>query len=142
MKMDNTLSRISRIRENANRIIVEELEKRGHHGLAPSHGDIIAALLSKGELTKTEISNQINRDRSTVTVLIRKLEKLGYVATRINNEDNRSRIVYLTQKGREVKQAFLEISEMLYSIQYKGMTEKQIESFREGLELVYRNFKG
>ena len=31
---------------------------------------------------------------------------------------------------------------MIYSIQYKGMTEKQIESFREGLELVYRNFKG
>ncbi|SHI00908.1 MarR family winged helix-turn-helix transcriptional regulator [Clostridium grantii] len=141
MKADNTISKISRIKEYTNKLIVEELINRGYNGLAPSHGDIIAALLKKGEMTKTEISNSICRDRSTVTVLVRKLNELGYLSTRTNEEDSRYSMVFLTEKGKELKEDFIEISEKLYSIQYIGMTEEQIKSFKDGLEMVYDNFK-
>ena len=141
MKADNTISKISRIKEYTNKLIVEELIRRGYNGLAPSHGDIIAALLKKGELTKTEISNSICRDRSTVTVLVRKLNQLGYLSTRTSEEDSRYSMVFLTEKGKELKKDFIEISEKLYSIQYIGMTEEQIKNFKDGLEMVYQNFK-
>lgn len=140
MRVDNTISRISKIKYVSNNLIVKELEKRGHSGLAPSHGDILSALIFHGEMTKTEISNKINKERSTVTTLIKKLEKEGYLSSRINEEDSRSAIVYLTPKGKIMKKDFIEISEMLYEIQYSGMSEEQIESFKKGLELVYKNF--
>jgi DNA-binding MarR family transcriptional regulator len=53
----------------------------GYEEIAPSHGDLISVLMFRGEMTKTELANVINRDRSTVTVLIKKLEKLGIIAT-------------------------------------------------------------
>ncbi len=107
MMMDGTISRISRIRSNANKLIVKELELRGHYGLAPSHGNILSILIFEGEMTKTFLSDKINKDRSTVTVLLRKLQQLGYIDTKINTEDSRSHVVYLTQKGSDMKKDFI-----------------------------------
>jgi len=141
MKADNTVSRISKVRDLANQIISSELEKRGHLGLATSHGDILSVLLRNYEMTKTEISNKIGRERSTVTTLLKKLERLGYVSFRVNEEDARSTIVSLTEKAILMKKDFIEISEKLYDIQYQNMDEAQVKSFKEGLEQVYQNFK-
>ncbi len=141
MRIDNTISRISRIRDLANQVIVKELELRGHVGLVPSHGNILSALLYHGEMTKTEISNGIKKERSTVTTLLRKLENLGYIVSRVNEEDARSTIVSLSEKGILMKEDFIEISEKLYDIQYQHLDEEQVKCFKEGLEQVYQNFK-
>jgi len=140
MKADNTVSIIGKIKDAANQLIVRELVKRGHEGLAPSHGEILSLLLFKGELTKTEIAASINRERSTVTTLIKKLEALDYIKSRVNEADARSTIVSLTEKGQLMKKDFIEISEILYERQYKGMTKGQIESFRRGLLKMHENF--
>ncbi|BEP29258.1 MarR family winged helix-turn-helix transcriptional regulator [Helicovermis profundi] len=140
MKIDNMISKMGKIKEKANELIIEELNKRGHVGLAPSHGDILSTLIFHGNMTKKEISNKINRKQSTVTTLISKLEKLGYLSSQVNLEDARSIVVSLTEKGYKMKNDFIEISEMLYKIQYKGMTEDQIEKFKENLDRVYKNF--
>ncbi len=141
MRTDNTISLIGRVRGQANKLIYRELHDRGHKGLAPSHGNVLAVLLSKGEMTKTEISNAIGRDRSTVTVLLKKLEKNGYITTRVNDEDSRSAIVYLTEKGEAFREGFTEISEKIYDVQFRGMTEEQITQFKSCLEILYTNFK-
>lgn len=141
MGIDNTISRISQIRDLANQVIIKELELRGHVGLAPSHGNILSALLFHGEMTKTEISNGIKKERSTVTTLLKKLEKLGYIVSRVNEEDARSTIVSLSEKGILMKGDFIEISEKLYDTQYQHMDEEHVKYFKEGLEQVYQNFK-
>jgi len=141
MKVDNTISMIGKIKDGANVIIVRELEARGHAGLAPSHGEILMILLFQGEKTKTDIANAIGRERSTVTTLLQKLDRLGYIESRINQEDARSTIVSLTEKGLGMKKDFIEISELIYDRQYRGMTKKQIESLRVCLTKMQKNFK-
>jgi len=141
MRVDNTISRVSQIRDLANQVIIKELELRGHMGLVPSHGNILSALLFHGEMTKTEVSKIIKKERSTVTTLLKKLENLGYIVSRVNEEDARSTIVSLSEKGILMKDDFIEISEKLYDIQYQYMDEEQIKFFKEGLEQVFQNFK-
>lgn len=138
--MDNTIKLISRIRDKANEFIVSELEARGHHGLAPSHGDILSVLFKLGEQTMTEISLKIGKERSTVTTLIDKLIKLGYVTTKKYEEDNRLTIVSLTNKGKELEPDFIEISEKLYNKQYNNMTEEEKNIFRILLDKMHKNF--
>lgn len=142
MKADNTIAMIGRIREKANEFIVKELVKRGHEGLAPTHGNILATLLFQGEMTKTDIAERIKRERSTVTTLISKLEKLGYIESRTNEEDGRSKIVSLTTKGESVRNDMIEISESLFEQQYIGMNDDEVRQFRHGLKKVYDNFMG
>ncbi len=141
MKMDNTISIISRIKSLSDSIIVQELEKRGHTGLAPSHGNILQTLISSEELTKTEIASRIKKEKNTVTSLIKKLKDLGYIETKVNEEDARSTIVFLTQKGIAMKEDFLEISEKLYDIQFEQLEDSQIKAFKMLLEIVHDNFE-
>lgn len=140
MKYDNTINLISRIRELSGSLIVSELEKAGIKGVVPSHGDIIVALIKHRELTMTEIAEGINKDRSTVTTLVKKLNKLGFTDTKKNELDQRSSLVFLTPKGRELEKGFEEISEKLYSIQYEGITDEEREVFRRVLIKMHENF--
>lgn len=140
MKYDNTINLISRIRELSGNVIVSELEKAGVAGIVPSHGDIIVTLIKHRELTMTEIAERIKRDRSTVTTLVKKLNKLGFTDTKKNELDQRSSLVFLTPKGRELENGFKEISEKLYSIQYEGVTDEEREVFRRVLVKMHDNF--
>jgi DNA-binding MarR family transcriptional regulator len=141
MKSDNTIYLISRIKEAASVFIVSELEKLGMKGIVPSHGDIIATLIKHEELTMTEIAKNINRDRSTVTTLIKKLNKIGVTTTKKNEEDQRSSLVYLTTKGKELEEGFRIISERLYDIQFEEVNKEEEENFRCVLEKMNNNFK-
>ncbi|MTI71671.1 MAG: MarR family transcriptional regulator [Firmicutes bacterium] len=140
MNSDNTIHLIGRIKEEANKLIKKELKELGIDNLAPSHGDILAVLFNYEELTKTEIAEKINRDRSTVTTLVNKLLKLRLVDSKENPEDRRSNKIYLTKKGKELKTGFTKISEKLYKIQYKDITEEEREVFRRVLKKMHKNF--
>ncbi len=140
MKADNTIHLIGRIREKANNFIVQELQKLGIKGVVPSHGDILVTLFKHNELTMTDIANRIHRDRSTVTTLVNKLMKFGYIAARKNPEDGRSSIIFLTQKGRELESGFYEISQKLYEVQYKGISDEEKQVLQKLLTKINSNF--
>lgn len=140
MKSDKTIYLISRIREKANEFILKELEQIGFMDIAPSHGDILATLFKYGECSMSDIANSIHRDRSTVTALVNKLIKLGYIYSRKDVKDSRSTIIFLTEKGKELEPGFKEISQMLYNIEYKGISEEEQEAFEKILKKIYNNF--
>jgi DNA-binding MarR family transcriptional regulator len=140
MRTDDTISLISKIKEKADRFIVKELENLGLQNIAPSHGDILSALFKYHEATMTEIANAIHRDRSTVTALVNKLTALGYVASRKDPKDNRSSIIYLTEKGVSLEPGFREISEKLYRLEYAGVTDEEKEIFRDLIQRINDNF--
>lgn len=140
MKLDNSIYLIGRIRESAQVFLLKELEVLGFTGIAPSHGDILVALFQFKELTMTEIANQIHRDRSTVTTLVNKLYKFGYVALAKDPNDARSTIVSLTKKGEDLEPGFHEISQKLHDIVYNGINEKEKETFQRVLKRIYDNF--
>lgn len=139
-KMDNSIVLISRIRENVNLFLINELEEIGLSGIAPSHGDIFTTLFKYDELTMTEIADNINRDRSTVTTLVKKLIKLGYVDSRENPEDRRSSLVFLTKEGKKLKEDFKRISYKLFEREYQGISEEERKVFLKILNKVHKNF--
>ena len=131
---------ISKVRENANKFITEEMDKWGVKGLAPSHGDILSALLKHERLTMKELADKIGRDKSTVTVLVDKLIKQGFVEKTRDIEDNRVVFVSLTEKGRELRPMFDSISKDLISTVYKGMSENEKEELIKTLTKIKNNF--
>lgn len=140
MERDNTIHLIARIHEKANNFILRELSLVGLKDIAPSHGDILVTLFKHSECTMTDISNSIHRDRSTVTTLVNKLIKLGYVSSKKDTNDSRSTIIYLSEKGQELKPSFKEISKKLYNTEYEGISEVEKELFQKLLEKIYNNF--
>ena len=123
--MQKALSLISRIHEKGNKFIVDRLNKNGLAGLVPSHGDILAVLYVEGKSTMHDIAKKIHRTKPTITVLVDKLEKLGFVKREKSLEDNRITYIALTDKGLEFKVLFDEISINLNKMLYKNLSDEE-----------------
>ncbi len=122
MKQGNAISLISRIHENANKLMLRELSQNGIEGIVPSHGEIMAHLFANEELTMKDIAERIHRSKPTVTVLIDKLVAYGYVQKAKSALDNRVTFIRLTPKGRDLQPVFQKVSSKLTARIYAGMS--------------------
>jgi DNA-binding MarR family transcriptional regulator len=140
MEKRDVISLISKIREKVNRLIVSEMSEHGVEDIATSHGDIIYSLFKKPRMTMAEIAEKIRRDKSTVTALVDKLVRLGYVAKERDTEDTRVVYVTLTEKGNELRPVFEEISSRILEVFYKDISENEKEELLRILNKIYNNF--
>ena len=136
--MSAILSLISKIHEKGNRFIIEELKNNGAEGLVPSHGDILFCLYKNGKMTMKDIANCIHRTKPTVTVLVDKLEKLGYLKREPSDEDNRCTYIVLTKKGEDFKVIFEKISEKLNEMLYKNLSPEESELIEKLLRKILK----
>lgn len=140
--IDSIISIIGSIHNNANKLIVEELKKHNLEGLAPSHGDILILLYDNEEgVPMNKITSSINKDKSTVTALVNKLEKMNLLVKFKNDTDSRSTMVKLTQKGLDTKPIVMDkISKKLLNTTYKNFTQEEKEVICVLLEKIKDNF--
>jgi len=129
MKKGNALALISGIREKANRFIVRELENHGIKGIVPSHGDILVILFQEEKCSMKELANRINRTKPTVTVLIEKLMEYGFVEREKSRTDSRVTYVKLTNKGKNLKPVFDDISKKIDALLYGDLNDGEPEIF-------------
>ena len=130
---------MSRIREQANKLIVRELRQRGVEGIVPSHGEIMVHLFAAEKCTMQNLAKQINRTKPTVTVLIEKLVACGYVVKEKSAEDNRVTLIKLTAKGLELKPIFEVISAKMNAVVYQGLCEEEAEMLEKVLTQINGN---
>ncbi|ALP35084.1 transcriptional regulator [Paenibacillus sp. IHB B 3084] len=136
MLKNNAAALIGTIRDSINKLIVSELESNGIEGIVPTHGGILMFLYQKDGLSIKELTQKISRQQPTVTVLIDKLVKLGYVERKKEREDSRVTLIYLTDKGKELEPVFEAISNRLKETIYGGLKDEEKEQLEYLLEHV------
>jgi DNA-binding MarR family transcriptional regulator len=76
------------------------LAECGHDQVRPRHGAILAYLDDTGA-TPTELARMSAQHKQVIGRLLDELEALGYVERRQNPADRRSKLVVLTDHGRD-----------------------------------------
>ena len=141
MDVNSSISLLSNIHSITADFLTERLKNKGFPDFASSHGNILFQLSVNEKMTMGELAERINRDKSTTTVLVRKLEKDGFITGEADPADKRSRIIYLTEKGKQFNKTARELSSELLGTFYKGFTEEEKEVFVQTLLRVKNNFK-
>jgi len=136
----NAVSLIGKVRDAAYKLILLELEKQGIKGIAPSHGDILYCLYKKNGLPIKELAESIHRTQPTVTVLVDKLQKLGYVERIKSQEDSRVTLINLTEKGKQLEPIFNHVSIKLNEAIYGDFNVTEKEQLEHLLERILTNF--
>lgn len=140
MKTRDAVSLISKIKEKTSRFILTEMAEQGIHDLATSHGDIIYALYNHQHMTMAEIAKNIRKDKSTVTALVDKLVRTGYVAKERDATDSRIVHVALTTKGEALQPIFEDISQRLLDTFYANVTDDEKKELLRILIKIHDNF--
>lgn len=132
---------ISKTKKKMTRFIEKSLKEKGLDDLVPSYGNILTVLYSNnGKLSMSEIGQLIGKDKSTITALVDKLSKLGYVKKEKCIEDRRVTYIILTEKGRAIEGKVNDISGKVNLIAYKNFSKKEKDIFLELLKKMNNNF--
>ena len=140
MNINSSISLLSNIHTITADFLIERLKERGFPDFASSHGNILFQLSVNDKMTMGDLAEKINRDKSTTTVLVRKLESEGFITGEPDPADKRSRIIFLTEKGKQFNSIAQELSKELLDTFYKGFTEDEKNIFLGFLLKIKNNF--
>lgn len=91
------------------------------------------------EVTQREIEKHLNLKNPTVTGLLKRLDEKGFVLCVQSPSDKRCKNVYLTEKAFDIQKKMESDRKKLDKRLTIGMTKKEVEVFRRGLEKVLYN---
>jgi len=100
----------------------------------------MSTLFKKDRASMKELAERIGRDKSTVTALVNKLMRNGYVAKDKDPDDSRITYLCLTAKGRSLERDFDEISGKLIATAFRGFSQREREKIVKGIMKMLNNF--
>ena len=91
------------------------------------------------EVTQREVEKHLNLKNPTVTGLLKRLDEKGFVLCVQSPTDKRCKNIYLTEKAFDIQKKMESDRKKLDKRLTIGMTKKEVEVFRRGLEKVLYN---
>lgn len=141
-KLENTLySSIARLYHKNRCFMDEQLRKRGITELGFSHVRIIIILHVFKVLSMKEVTEKISKDKSTVTILVNKLEKKGYLRKKVCEEDRRVTYLELEDKAKEILNIIFEVSDIFQSRVEKILDEEERKMFIKIMSKLIENWE-
>ncbi|MBC6147243.1 MarR family transcriptional regulator [Listeria welshimeri] len=80
--------------------------------------------------TSVEIGKNLDMDKPTISGIVKRLEKKGYLIKERNIEDNRSYYLQLTSDGKHIVQACQQLSDEIVKFFLKPLTKHEITNLQ------------
>jgi len=129
------------LRTQINEFIKLKLKEAGNTELVPSHGSLLSYVYENGGRVQIkELYDVMLKQKSTITEMIKRLIKLGYLTKEASAEDKRVSYVVATEKAWAFRDAFSGISEDLQDKVFTDFTDEEAEEFVRLLKKAIKNF--
>ena len=135
---------LSQVHQVCGRVWNKILRENNMADLEGARGRIIFVLWTKGGRDGVPIKTLCEKtslDKSTLTGIIDRLERDGYIERKPSETDKRSTLISLTGKEQEFAQNVQKVSNQMNKIFYKGFTDEEILQFDSMLERILVNCK-
>lgn len=104
-------------------------------------GDIDRQLKQEKKFCQKDLERTMNLRGSSITSLLQRLERKGFIVRSSGDEDGRTKQLQITEKGikliEEMEAVFLSVEDMLL----KNMKKDEKEIYKMLLEISYQNFQ-
>ena len=132
---------LSQVHQVCGRVWNKILRDNNMADLEGARGRIIFALWGKDGVPIKTLCEKTSLDKSTLTGIIDRLERDGYITKKPSETDKRSTLISLTGKEQEFAQNVQKVSNQMNRIFYKGFTDEEILQFDTMLERILANCK-
>jgi len=117
--LDRLFSQICRLKHARVHTLYEAL------GLYRGQSRMLRALWDQEGLTHTELSRQLRVQPATITKMLQRMEKAGFVERRQDPDDQRVSRVYLTAAGQAVREDVQQVWRRLEEEAFASFTEEE-----------------
>ena len=137
----SVLNLMSKIRSRAFLHLEKELAKLGIADLSPSHGDVLFVVSKFQPIDMRELAKMTGRDKSTLTQLVNRLIKNGYLNRIVPESDRRRAEILLTKKADLVAPILLKIGRNLEKKMLDGMSIQTSKMLIQTMQRIYDNLE-
>ena len=127
------LSQVCKLRRARGSVLLDEI------GLYRGQHFILSALWEKEGITHSELAEQCHVRPATITNSLKRMEKTGLVERRQDTEDQRVSRVYLTDAGRNIRDAVERVWNELEEQTFAGLSLEEHVLLRRLLLQVREN---
>ena len=132
---------LSQVHQVCGRAWNKILRQNNMADLEGARGRIIFALWGKDGVPIKTLCEKTSLDKSTLTGIIDRLERDGYIERKPSQTDKRSTLICLTGKEQECAKHVQKVSNQMNKIFYKGFSDEEIIKFDSMLERILANCK-
>ena len=132
---------ISQVHQVSQRVWYEVLNRNGLTDLAGARGRVIFALWNEDNIPIKKLVEKTSLDKATLTGIIDRLERDGYVKRIPSPNDKRATLICRTGKDEMFKSKIPEVSDQQNALFYKGFSVGEIEEFENYLKRILENCK-
>lgn len=129
---------MAKIRQVGGRIS-ERILKKHDVELNSAQGRIMFALWQKDGVSINELAKKTQLKKSTLTSMLDRLERMGYIRRQRSKKDRRKILIKRTEKDRIMEKKYVEVSEEMTRLFYKGFSKSEIDRFEKDLERILNN---
>ncbi len=129
---------MAKIRQVGGRIS-ERILKQYNIEINSAQGRIMFVLWQNDGISINELVKKTQLKKSTLTSMLDRLEKMGYVRRQRSKKDRRKILIRRTEKDRTMEKKYVEVSEEMTRLFYKGFSKNQIDRFEKDLGRILNN---
>ena len=129
---------MAKIRQVGGRLS-ERILKQYNIEINSAQGRIMFVLWQNDGISINELAEKTHLKKSTLTSMLDRLEKMGYVRRQRSKKDRRKILIKRTEKDRTMEKKYVEVSQQMTKLYYKGFSKSQIVSFENDLERILYN---
>lgn len=131
---------IAKIHQISGRIFAKILKEEGIE-LNPAQGRIMFVLWEQDGISIQELAAKSSLSKTTLTSMLDRLEKMGYIQRDPSQDDRREILIKLTDKDKSLRDKYQQVSEKMTELFYNGLSIDEIIGFEKTLNQLYENLK-
>ena len=129
---------MAKIRQVSGRVF-ERILKEYNIEINSAQGRIMFALWQADGISINELAKKTQLKKSTLTSMLDRLENMGYLRRQRSKKDRRKILIKRTNKDKNLENRYVELSEEMTKLYYKGFSKVEIDGFEKYLERILDN---
>ncbi|MGZ5111147.1 MAG: MarR family winged helix-turn-helix transcriptional regulator [Usitatibacter sp.] len=132
--------RLAHLVKDATRALLRALQMRlVEHGVSPGHWSFLRILWEHDGLMQRELSEQAGVMEPTTFSALKAMEQMQYVSRRQMPDNRKNVYVFLTPKGRALKDKLVPLAEEVNRVAVRGVDAADLARAREVLLAIIEN---
>ena len=132
---------ISRIKQVNTRLLNKFLAQKNITAFNGEQGRILHVLWENDGISNRELSKKSGLAMSSLTTMLERMEEKKLLERRVDKNDKRKILIFLTDYAKSLKSEYDEISDKMTEISFEGISDEERLAFETTLEKVLYNFE-
>lgn len=132
---------ISRIKQVNTRLLNKFLAQKNITAFNGEQGRILHVLWENDGVSNRELSKKSGLAMSSLTTMLERMEEKKLLERRVDENDKRKILIFLTDYAKSLKSEYDEISDKMTEISFEGISDEERLAFETTLEKVLYNFE-